>query len=116
MKHRILIPSLAISLAFFGAACSLTTTVNRNVNTAANANQAVTISYAGQDGKNALELLESGHQVDVSDQGFVNTIDGIEPGPHQFWAFYVNGTSADVGAKDYQTKSSDTIEWKLEAF
>ncbi len=124
MKRFSLVLILVAGLAVTGARCSFTTTVKgpaknanlANTNVAANTNAAPSITYPGQTGKNALELLQSKHGVDVSAQGFVNTIDGRKPGDHQFWAFYVNGQQADVGAKDYQAKSNDTIEWKLESF
>lgn len=77
-----------------------------------------TITYAGVDGKNALELLKMNHQITTktfSGVGeFVETINGAKPDEKHFWAFYVNGKSSNVGADQYQTKSSDTIEWKLE--
>lgn len=122
MNPKKLLLTSVIALSLLGAGCSLTQTVNlnlsrvKNSNTAANANVAKTVSYTGQTGKNALDLLTSGHQVDASAQGFVNGIDGIKPGDHQYWAFYINGKLSDVGAKDYQSKTSDSIEWKLESF
>lgn len=112
--------TIVLGLSLFGAGCGLTTTVripNDNANVAIT-NTATTeaISYPGQDGKNALELLQQKHTVDVSAEGFVNSIDGQKPSDHQFWAFYINGQSATVGAKDYQAKTNDTIDWKLETF
>ncbi len=134
MKRFSSILVLALGLTLAGASCGLTTKVqNTNsavvnttvtTNTAANANvtantNAATVSsvtYAGQDGKNALELLQVHHQVDTSAQGFVNAIDSKKPGDHEFWAFYVNGDQAQVGAKDFVTKTTDAIEWKLEKY
>ena len=123
MKLKPALLPVVLSLFVLGAGCSFTQTVQVNSNTAnQNTNTANTntttkaVTYAGQDGKNALELLQVDHQVDVSDQGFVNSIDGILPSDHQYWAFYVNGKLAEVGAKDYATKSNDSIEWKLESF
>ncbi|MBI2984832.1 MAG: DUF4430 domain-containing protein [Candidatus Kerfeldbacteria bacterium] len=125
MNTKKIIPSVVLSIFLLGAGCSFTQTVkvstnsqgDSNVNAAnAKANQAQGVRYAGEDGKNALELLQAEHQVDVSDQGFVNAIDSRPPGDREYWAFYVNGKLADVGAKEYQTKSRDTIEWKLEKF
>lgn len=120
-RKKLLIASL-VALALMGAGCSLTHTVTvtntkaTNTNVTVNTNKVTSVTYAGQTGKNALELLQSGHQVDVSAAGFVNAIDGVTPGDHQYWSFYVNGKQADVGAKDYQTKNSDAIEWKLESY
>jgi hypothetical protein len=74
------------------------------------------ISYVGLEGKNALELLKAGHQVDTQKFSFgemVQSIDGVKAPATDFWAFYVNGKQADVGAGDYQTKTGDTLSWKL---
>ena len=77
-----------------------------------------TISYQGVEGKTALELLKVFHQVEVKSYSFgdmVIGIDGNTPDPNKaFWAFYLNGSQAQVGAGAYVTKSSDQIEWRLE--
>ena len=119
MNKRIL--PVFLALALFGAGCFATKTVTLNTNAnVANTNSGTQVSavvaYSGQDGKNALELLQATHQVDVSDQGFVNAIDGKKPGDREFWALYVNTKLSDVGAKDYQTKTGDQVEWKLEKY
>jgi len=75
-----------------------------------------TISYSGKEGVDALTLLKESHTVDTSAEGFVNSIDGKKPADKQFWALYVNGVLGDKGAKDTITKSSDTLEWKLDSF
>ena len=75
------------------------------------------ISYKGQDGKNALELLQATHRVDVKHYSFgdlVTGIDGITPDAQHFWAMYVNGQFSQVGASAYATKSSDTIKWQID--
>jgi hypothetical protein len=84
-----------------------------------NTTQSSTISYQGVEGKNALELLRVSHDVETQKFDFgelVTSIDGQASDPSaNFWAFYVNGEMAQVGAGDYQTKSSDRIEWKLDS-
>ncbi|HEV8601091.1 MAG TPA: DUF4430 domain-containing protein [Patescibacteria group bacterium] len=79
---------------------------------------ASTITYKGVDGKNALELLQASHQVEVKHYSFgdmVISIDGVMPDPNtHFWSFYVNGQLSQVGASAYVTKSSDILEWKIE--
>ncbi len=75
------------------------------------------ISYQGQEGKNALELLLAAHRVDVKHYSFgdlVTGIDGITPDAQHFWAMYVNGQFSQVGASAYATKSSDTIKWQID--
>ncbi|OGD60870.1 hypothetical protein A3A71_03095 [Candidatus Berkelbacteria bacterium RIFCSPLOWO2_01_FULL_50_28] len=74
------------------------------------------ISYQGIAGKNALEILKSNHNVETKKFSFgemVQSIDGVKAPTTHFWSFNVNGKMAEVGAGDYQTKSSDRITWKL---
>jgi hypothetical protein len=76
------------------------------------------VSYKGEDGKSAMELLKANFTVETQDFGdlgqFVKAINGVEPDSRHFWALYVNGAQSQVGAESYITKSSDAIEWKLE--
>lgn len=76
------------------------------------------ISYSGEEGKNALELLKSKYKVETQNYSgmgeFVKSINGITPGQDSFWSFYVNGQISQVGAGAYQTKSADKIEWRIE--
>lgn len=72
-------------------------------------------------GSTALQLLTSTHKVTSKDQkenAFVTTIDGriADPLKKEFWAFYVNGKQAAVGAGTYVVKNNDTIEWKIETY
>ena len=118
MKRFKLVIPLTIAAQLIGAGCASTATSNTNTtNTVVNTNTTVTnISYTGVQGKNALELLQAAHTVDVSSAGFVNAIDGVKPVGRQYWALYVNNTLADKGAKDIQTKTTDSISWKLESY
>ena len=74
------------------------------------------VSYQGEEGKTALVLLQENAEVEMSGEGemaFVTSINGVEAdSSHQFWAFYVNGEQAQVGAGSYVTKADDEIEWK----
>jgi len=79
--------------------------------------QKCVITYPGVDGHNALDLLKATHQVGTQKFSFgemVNSIDGVKAPATDFWAFYVNGQLANVGAGDYQTKSTDLITWQLQ--
>ncbi|MCX6797512.1 MAG: DUF4430 domain-containing protein, partial [Candidatus Doudnabacteria bacterium] len=73
---------------------------------------AQTVKYEGEEGKTALQILKDKYQVDTKEyQGlgeFVTSISGIkaEDGKN-FWAFYVNGKQAQVGASSYQTKNGE---------
>lgn len=75
------------------------------------------VSYQGEEGKTALELLKSHTEVKTQKFDFgemVQSINGQDGGGKKYWTFYVNGKMAQVGAGAYQTKSSDKIEWKLQ--
>lgn len=85
-----------------------------NLNTSAPVQLPSVVSYKGEDGKNALELLKAKHDV-VETDGFVKAIDGRASSTTSYWLYYVNGNSAEVGAKDYTTKSTDTVEWRFES-
>jgi len=92
---------------------------NPVVGPTADTSQTGTISYQGVEGKDALELLKDSHEVETQKFDFgelVTSIDGQASDPSaNFWAFYLNGELATVGAGDYQTKSGDRIEWKLDS-
>ncbi|MFA5990947.1 MAG: DUF4430 domain-containing protein [Candidatus Doudnabacteria bacterium] len=77
------------------------------------------IKYNGQEGKNGLELLKAKYTVETKSYGsageFVESINGVKPDAQHFWKFFINGESASVGAGSYITKSTDVLEWKLDA-
>jgi len=80
--------------------------------------QTTSISYSGQDGKTALELLKTKANVTTKDSSYgayVDSINGVKGGTDgKYWTFYVNGAMSQQGAGDYQTKAGDSIEWKLQ--
>jgi hypothetical protein len=72
-------------------------------------------------GTTALQVLSSTHKVMANgekENAFVTTIDGRTASgeDREFWAFYVNGKQAQVGAGSYFVKNNDTIEWKIETY
>ncbi|NCS32434.1 DUF4430 domain-containing protein [bacterium] len=77
-----------------------------------------TITYSGEEGKTALELLKLKDDVVTKDSSFgeyVDSINGIAGGTdNKYWLFYVNDKPATMGAADYITSSSDIIEWRFE--
>lgn len=81
-------------------------------------NAAGYVSYAGQDGKTALELLKTNVpnvKTKTSSIGeFVESINGKGGDGTKYWSFYINGEMSQVGAGTYQTKSTDKLEWKLQ--
>jgi len=79
------------------------------------------ISYlVGQkeSGQTALQLLKAKYQVETKEftglGEFVTSINGLSSDDKHFWAFYVNGEMAQVGAGQYRSAEGDHIEWKLE--
>lgn len=77
-----------------------------------------TVSYEGQTGKTALEVLKSLADVKTKDSSygeFVVAINGVEAdGTAEFWSFYVNGTLASEGAGTYKSTNGEKIEWRVE--
>jgi len=78
-----------------------------------------TVSYDGQTGKTALELLESMTDVTTEDSDFGTFVTGINGvianANKEYWSFYVNGSYASEGAGTYKTSDGEKIEWKLES-
>jgi len=76
------------------------------------------ISYRGEAGKDALTILKQKFSVSQDSSGMVNLIEGrkADAGKHEYWAFYVNGKTANVGSADYKTTDKDLIEWKIEEY
>lgn len=76
------------------------------------------ISYAGQNGRTALDLLRSKYRVEtraVGSSEVVVSISGRQPGTGQVWSFTVNGSQAPLPADRYVTKTGDVIRWELKA-
>ncbi len=76
------------------------------------------LTYKGQNGKTALELLKQKATVITKQSSYgeyVDSINGLVGGTGgKYWTFYVNGTMASVGAGSYTTTANDSIEWKLQ--
>ena len=76
------------------------------------------ISYQGEDGKTALELLKANADVkttnDLSLGEYVTSINGNDGGGTKYWLFYIDGKEAPEGADKYVTNSNEAIEWKLQ--
>lgn len=78
-----------------------------------------TVSYEGQEGKTALELLKETHKIQTQESSmgvFVSSIDDTENQSDTFWMLYVDGKLASVGADQYKTKTGEKIEWRFEKF
>lgn len=80
--------------------------------------QVGSVSYKGETGKDALTLLKKHATVVQDTSGLVVSINGrkADNNKHEFWEFLVNGKEAQVGPAQYQTKSTDTIVWKIATY
>lgn len=72
-------------------------------------------------GKTALELIKEKAKVVTKGDGanaYVTEINRriAEDSKKEYWAFYVNGKMAEVGAGSYKLKEGDKIEWKIEKY
>ena len=79
-------------------------------------------SYEGKEGHTALERLqEEADEVGVIGSGanaYVTSINGVgaQESKNEFWALYVDGAPAQMGAGSLDTKTGQMIEWNLETF
>lgn len=69
----------------------------------------------------ALKALKDVVAVQTNGEGinaFITSIDNrkADDAKKEFWAFYVNGKQAELGAGSYVIKNNDTIEWKIETY
>lgn len=74
-----------------------------------------------EEGKTVLDLLKKYTKVETKGEGvnaFIISIDGKKAltEKREYWAFFVNGKPATVGAGSYKLKSGDKIEWKIEKY
>jgi len=72
-------------------------------------------------GKTALDLTKEKTNIKTKGEGvnaYVTEINGQEAlnSKKEYWAFYVNGKMAKVGAGSYKLKEGDKIEWKIEKY
>lgn len=102
---------LMLSLALLFVSCSQKTDKTESE---PEYSDSLIISYTGEEGKTALELLEASHLVesDASSMGtFVKAIDSVAIGDGYFWLISVNDTMAMSAADKIMTKPTDTIRW-----
>lgn len=80
--------------------------------------QTQTVIYKGVEGKDALTLLRSKVPVVLDHSGMVISINNVKADTerHQYWEFFINGKSSDVGSRQYVTKNGDTLMWELSTY
>ncbi|MEI6533019.1 MAG: DUF4430 domain-containing protein [Candidatus Roizmanbacteria bacterium] len=74
-----------------------------------------------KDKTTALTVLQINNKVVMKGEKEMAFVTGInnrlaDDSKHEFWALYVNGKQAQVGAGSYIVKQGDTIEWKIETY
>lgn len=104
--------STAVSVPTQVAQFSITQTIDNQ-----NSSQNISVRY----GQTALDVLDQTARIEMKGEGenaFVTGINDItaDESKHEFWALYVNGGQAEVGAGSYMLQSGDVIEWKLETY
>jgi outer membrane lipopolysaccharide assembly protein LptE/RlpB len=121
MKKILTLFILLIISSFILTGCGFQTTTEINapiINQPVKLSPEQTITLNGENNKTALEILQSTYQVETKtyeNMGeFIETINGLKPDNKHFWAFYINGQMAEVGAGQYQSKDGDVLEFKLE--
>lgn len=110
---------LLSAIIIFGAILPAKTIVTPSPTIAPTAAVAAnTFSYTGEDGKDALAILQEKTTIEQDKSGLVTAINGrkADAKKKEFWAFYVNGEMAPVGPKEYVTKNGDKIEWKIDTY
>ena len=117
---------IIVTLSFLAAACNPAPVQQVNEQSVIHVTQSVqgekqneVLQFSTSEQKNALDLLKGSYQVQTKNFGaglgeLVEEVNAVKPGRDEFWAFYVNGKSSNVGAGSYTPKDGDSLEWKLE--
>jgi hypothetical protein len=76
-------------------------------------------TFKGVEGEIALATLKKNFTVETKEYAgmgeYVTVINGLAADAANYWAFYINGKMADVGAGSYTAKAGDTFEFRLTA-
>lgn len=75
-------------------------------------------SFEVDDGTTLMEIMEDNFEMSVSDEGFVEAIEGYEQDPEEslFWVFEVNDEMVEESAEDFVPEDGDIVMWELMAF
>ncbi|MCC5894216.1 MAG: DUF4430 domain-containing protein [Alkalibacterium sp.] len=65
-----------------------------------------------------MELMQQHYDIVVTDDGFIEAIEGIEQDPEEkmFWVYEVNDEMVNEGAGDFIPAENDLITWELKEF
>ncbi len=118
IQKTVIVASVAIAALGLGGWAYTLNSPAHKVTVVTDARDHITqLSYQGQAGQNALALLKKHATIQTKHYSFgdmVASINGVKGEGPKYWTFYINGKMADVGAGSYQTKSGDTLTWKLQ--
>jgi hypothetical protein len=113
----------AVALRAMGSNGSPQTNKQAVANTSAESNQAkvesaTIVEFKAVKNRTVLDQLKGNAKVVTKDSQYgqyVDSINGIQGGTgSKYWAFYVDGQMANIGAGEYTTKGGETITWKFE--
>lgn len=70
------------------------------------------------DDSTLLDIMSQHYDLIVTDDGFIESIEGIDQIPEEnlFWVYEVNEETVNVGAADFVPEEGDDIVWELTAF
>lgn len=65
-----------------------------------------------------LDLMQQNYDTAISDDGFIESIEGVEQNPDEglFWIFEVNEEMVNDSAEDFIPQDDDLITWELMSF
>lgn len=94
------------------------TTETSSVDMAEQPALAEVIRFTAEPGKSILEQLEHKAAIETKNSAYgvyVDAINGKRGGEEgKYWAFYIDGEMAQIGADTYITEGGELIEWKFE--
>ena len=70
------------------------------------------------DDSTLLDIMSQHYDLIVTDDGFIESIEGIDQIPEEnlYWIYEVNEETVNVGASDFVPEEGDHIVWELTAF
>lgn len=75
-------------------------------------------SFEVEDDTTLMEIMEDNFEMIVSDEGFVEAIEGYEQDPDEglYWVFEANDEMVEESAEDFVPEDGDIVIWNLMAF
>ncbi|GEK88514.1 protein of unknown function [Alkalibacterium putridalgicola] len=75
-------------------------------------------SFEVEDDTTLMEIMEDNFEMIVSDEGFVEAIEGYEQDPDEglYWIFEANDEMVEESAEDFVPEDGDIVIWNLMAF